>query len=237
MYFELTSSYDRLKKISFILEKATLGLGKMPLNTTDLDSVQFPTNASNDEGQPLLDRMEQGATDAVSLDEANRFFLTALDEELEKIKEFYAAKEIELLEELQKLTMDIHKIERQEESYLNSLWNPESTVQNQERLSLTRPRSLAALPTLSPTEKITTRAVDEWDEHETNSESNLQAAATTPHPGFLPYLIWSSGSLKVQRQILIKRATSLYVLLSELLNYVEINQNGFSKCLKKYEKV
>ncbi|KAL2913529.1 low-affinity phosphate transporter [Polyrhizophydium stewartii] len=56
-------------------------------------------------------------------------------------------------------------------------------------------------------------------------------------PGYLPILIWSSKGLRNHRQKFQKRAIGLFVVLCELRDYVEIHETGFSKVLKKYEKV
>ena len=58
-----------------------------------------------------------------------------------------------------------------------------------------------------------------------------------PQPSFLPYLIWNSASLKHPKSLLVKQLVDIYVTLSELKSFVELNQTGFGKVLKKYEKV
>ncbi|KAJ3309189.1 low-affinity phosphate transporter [Boothiomyces sp. JEL0838] len=237
-------AYSRLKKTIYVLEKAVLGLGSIPHTETDLEVLisnpeldqdtgdeltnNSVANISNhvDEAQPLLENAK------LSVEEANRFFCTVLDRELAKIVDFYTKKEGnfafdlrlnlsklgELLLELHEMTNEITRQERQEESYLHNLWQQESRI----------------LESSSAT-KQTPRAIDSFDhENEIAIDTPRQAV---PRPGFLPYLIWSSGSLKHMRQQFSKRLTNMYLVLSELKDYVEINETGFQKVLKKYEKV
>ncbi|KAI8896582.1 SPX domain-containing protein, partial [Globomyces pollinis-pini] len=228
-------AYSRLKKITYILEKATLGLGKLPATTNDLEdmimspSVQSPNlrPTTDPEAQPLLDN--SGVHETLSIDEANKFFCACLDQELEKIKSFYSRKETEILKSLNNMTADITKSERQEETYLHSLWKQESSG------------NLAISPINTRTPN-TRGALDSWDEQPNSSSNNPDEivevdSVNIPRPGFLPYLIWSSGSLKHHRQQFLKQAINLFVVFCELKDYVEINETGFSKVLKKYEKV
>ena len=50
-------------------------------------------------------------------------------------------------------------------------------------------------------------------------------------------VIWGSKGLKQHRQRFHKRLSDAFVLLCELRDYVELNYTGFSKIVKKYDKV
>jgi hypothetical protein len=190
----------------------------------------------NDENAPLLDStaVDVSAPECVTIDEANRFFTAVLDMELEKIKTFYEKKETEFYNMLQQLTIEIHKVERKEESYLSSLWNSPigGTLNNPNHIRSREPSNDMTANNVKQDVSSGIRALDSWDEQRAGETS-----ANSTIPGFLPYLIWSSGSLKNQRLGFIRRATSLYVYLCELQTYVEMNETGFYKTLKKYEKV
>ncbi|CAG8825681.1 19734_t:CDS:1, partial [Gigaspora rosea] len=54
--------------------------------------------------------------------------------------------------------------------------------------------------------------------------------------GRLPYM-WGPPSIEERRIHLKKRTVELFVWLSELKSYSSLNKTGFSKILKKYDKV
>ena len=350
--------YSRLKKITYVLEKAVLGLGNIPLSTGELEEMvvlqenilsdsileQSPkshsageakqedleaslhldhdeNHAESDEKTPLLLKPStisgpslsgnqskhlrtgsaSGSATAVagglSIEKANTFFCLALDAELDKICAFYRDKEYELIEALHVITLEITKQERNEESYLHSLWstsnayhtipqgnitaggsigplpsnftsahtpttlgsmnNNQSLRLNSNNLTINPLSSTEGPPLLSPGMKHTEatsstgpRALDIYDDpanlqsyHSHNSEIGTFngelhiGRVLQPQPSFLPYLIWSSPSLKHTKNALTKRLTHTFVLLCDLRDYVDINETGFSKVLKKYEKV
>ena len=236
-----------------MLEKATLGLGIIPGTTADLENylqenintrsssplpiIQHNSSADADEmNAPLLEGQQTTNHPKVSLEDTNRYFMSILDQELDKICSFYYKMEGNLLKDLRALAFDITKAERQEESYLHSLWNNENS-------SPVMPRQNRSSPELEPNSKpnaVVTSALDHFDAPSMDSRqlSNPHSPSLDlPMPGFLPYLIWSSASLKAQAETLSKRAVEVYVHLSELRDFVDINETGFGKVLKKYEKV
>jgi phosphate transporter len=222
-----------LKKITYILEKATLGLGDIPKDRNDLEAALVASPALNphssavnnqqdDVEAPLLNSESH---EVVSIEDANKFFISAVDEELEKIVKFYTKKEADVFQDLQKILTDISNAERQEETYLHSLWRDFPFMQP-------RQESSTAIE-----KKSATSALDSWDQKLSSPTIEPRSSVDISLPGFLPYLIWSSNSLKSHRNQFSKRVTNLFVILCELCDYVEINETGFSKVLKKYEKV
>jgi phosphate transporter len=214
-----------------------LGLGTIPANKNDLEAALVASPAihptetlstTGTENEPLLNPFGR-VHEMVGMDIANQYFTTALDEELEKIKAFYSKTEKELVDELFRLITEITNVERQEETYLHSLWRetPRDVPEQIDTLSSRRVN-------------VGVSALDSWDTRIVNNVENERPVSTTidtSRPGFLPYLMWSSNSLSVIRQQFIKKVTGLFVTFCELQNYVEINKTGFSKVLKKFEKV
>ncbi|KAH6585111.1 hypothetical protein BASA61_007082 [Batrachochytrium salamandrivorans] len=327
-------AYSHLKKLIYAIEKATLGLAQLPADHHDIDNgppstvrtrpsdsaVPSHEMGTDDEDQPtastplILPPTDSPRThDKLSLSEANEFFQRALDEELDKIKNFYANKESDLRSDVQSLVDEIKSVEKYEESYLAGLSGSfESTT-------LPNPRFVSpalALPTLdssshdlpgglsgpsvvglgggsttttlaflesaaaggrcSPTSSTSDLSTEELPHtkvpvlkrsstvgpvytqpnestplhftsgaegsgrHRSYSVNVDDASGFTPdstRPGYLPFLIWSSKGLRNHRQRFQKRAVGLFVLLCELRDYVDIHETGFSKVLKKYEKV
>jgi hypothetical protein len=215
-----------------------LGLGDIPKTRTDLEAALVASPAQNpeverqssfrgdSESQPLLPH------EAVSMDDANKYFIAALDEELEKINKFYTKKEADLFHDLQKIITDISNAERQEETYLHSLWRDSPALKpaaaESSRAAEKKPMTPGTNSALDSWDRPTSSAIDVEEPH---------SAVDITLPGFLPYLIWSSNSLKAHRNQFSKRVTHLFVVLCELRDYVEINETGFGKVLKKYEKV
>ncbi|KNC96220.1 divalent anion:Na+ symporter (DASS) family transporter [Spizellomyces punctatus DAOM BR117] len=65
----------------------------------------------------------------------------------------------------------------------------------------------------------------------------IDEAGGSPSTEHVSSLVWSLKSLKGMRNKFTKRATDLFIALCELKDYVELNYTGFSKILKKYDKV
>ncbi|KAJ3366326.1 low-affinity phosphate transporter, partial [Kappamyces sp. JEL0680] len=208
----------------------------------------------DNETQPLLQALGRassvpGAPRVMSLDEANNFFTLSLDKELEKICDFYKEMETDLLDQLYQVTVEIKKQERQEENYLHSLWA--SGLESSRDPATIRPSRIVDPPSgitprnmESATSSINSNgpprsaALDAFDNAMTDEISpETPGRILLPQPSFLPYLIWSSPSLKHSKSLFIKQLTEIFVNLSELKGYVDINQTGFGKVLKKYEKV
>ncbi len=149
----------------------------------------------------------------LSLEEANTYFTTALDEETTKILDFYTKKEAELLMNTRAEFNDIRNIEKAEETHLMSL--------QQDNVQL----DASSVPQVASSSA---------------NETALEFTAlgvNSMNSSFLATLMWSSEGLKKQKSVHAKNIVELYVAMSELQEYVDINQTGFSKVLKKYEKV
>ncbi|KAH6568582.1 hypothetical protein BASA62_005379 [Batrachochytrium salamandrivorans] len=299
-------AYSHLKKLIYAIEKATLGLAQLPADHHDIDNGP-PSTVRTRPSDSAVPSHEMGT------DDEDQPYRRALDEELDKIKNFYANKESDLRSDVQSLVDEIKSVEKYEESYLAGLSGSfESTT-------LPNPRFVSpalALPTLdssshdlpgglsgpsvvglgggsttttlaflesaaaggrcSPTSSTSDLSTEELPHtkvpvlkrsstvgpvytqpnestplhftsgaegsgrHRSYSVNVDDASGFTPdstRPGYLPFLIWSSKGLRNHRQRFQKRAVGLFVLLCELRDYVDIHETGFSKVLKKYEKV
>ncbi|KAJ8326874.1 hypothetical protein BDV3_001507 [Batrachochytrium dendrobatidis] len=327
-------AYSHLKKLIYAIEKATLGLDQLPVDHHDLENGTLPPahiyqgasletpqadsirDEAPSEQTPLLPAGMESVTAVgkLSLQDANDFFERALDEELDKIKNFYTEKELDLLADVQALINEIRSVEKYEESYLVGLSDAFDSSQvpslhlmspalpppqvglesvREEPLSYSiacgsNPSAASATTTMaflgstvdatktSPTSSASESMMEDLSQskpslikrattigpilHSSNPNISLQSSVSpnatdrrrvysenfddaigmTPdasRPGYLTFLIWSSKGLRNHRQRFQKRVIGLFVVLCELRDYVDIHETGFSKVLKKYEKV
>ncbi|KAJ3101836.1 low-affinity phosphate transporter [Phlyctochytrium planicorne] len=254
----------------YLLEKAKLGLVSLPPSYREVDpSIFLPSNLpqtptqSHDESTPLLGsgpiRRNSNPIPTLpppSKEHMERFFTEALDDQLEKIVNFYGRKEKEFVTEALMFSGEVSQYEGFDDIRSHPLGNGNGGGEGYQRR--------LPIPSFDP--------VDE-SEGESSSSSypvaprtpvdpkgkgGIRRSNTTPDhigvvtsPGSLSsssaYLLggsgsrnetfWSRPSHKVQRLKFKKQATGIYVSLHDLNEYRELNHTGFSKILKKYEKV
>ncbi|KAK9461407.1 SPX domain-containing protein [Lipomyces oligophaga] len=142
-------------------------------------------------------------------------FKRALDEELEKICGFYVEKERELIAQLHSLQQDTYEFS-------------ENTAADEGAASSSSGSSITAHHQMSDVESVTTAA--------TPVVSNDKADKLGDDLS-LNEFGQEFNEITDMKITLKKRTTSLYVALSELKSYVQLNRMGFGKALKKYTKV
>ncbi|KAI9222232.1 Sodium:sulfate symporter transmembrane region-domain-containing protein [Blastocladiella britannica] len=73
-----------------------------------------------------------------------------------------------------------------------------------------------------------------------NTASNAaaaQAVVSGQHLAYNPHSVWARRSMQALRLRFARRAIDLYVSLSDLRDFVQLNATGFGKVLKKFDKV
>ncbi|KAM5348572.1 hypothetical protein ACJ41O_008396 [Fusarium nematophilum] len=224
-------AYSNLKKLIYQLEKSA-----------------HQARAGDAESRPLINH-----------EDPEEVFARALGIELEKICSFYVSKEGELLEEATQLLRDVGDESAVEDhAYLRRLStssgnrardrsnfrsrspqsrssdNEDSGSDEDETTGLTRRRSSGArrrtLPNILKPPSNDMNASTEFGysgtrRHSTNADDYGDQA-----------LMFSSG-LFSSGIMLKKRIISLYVSLCELKSYIQLNRTGFSKVLKKFDKI
>lgn len=197
-----------------------LGVSRLPSSPHDIEEG---------ESSPLIEEAAQPLLAQVSPEDANAFFIRALDEQLEKISNFYTRKEREILAEVDSLIGDVMNVEEHEAERRNldlGTAGPSSL-----RIVVEEPAGFAPGSSVpSPRHSTWPRRPGSTPTSEVEDSSRLVGE-------YIPSLIWSSRSLKQQRHKFTKRATEIFILTCELKDYVELNYTGFSKILKKYDKV
>ncbi|KAK9761453.1 low-affinity phosphate transporter, partial [Basidiobolus ranarum] len=161
-------------------------------------------------------------------------FLTALDMQLEKVFDFYIQQETELyarLDELEQVVAAEHSINRSasmgpmRKSVHSPLENLDSTLYLLNEKPSEKPSEKSApmvepdleQPIVRPRRKSTTRI---------SFESRLSRQTTRDSRVYVEQLV------DLRSQLI-----SLFVSLSELESYIELNRTAFEKILKKYDKL
>lgn len=202
-------NYDSLKKLIFQLEKERVD---------DINANEDPEKAN--------EHREDG--------EAR--FLTALDKQLEKVFDFYTQKESELYSMLDQLEAEIQGNRsisdgdssfRRRKSSLSPLENIDSTYhlpnskeinEKDEDTPVTKLEQIAPQRRASRSSRISRRL----------SRVSFESRLSMDNEG--DFLVEQLSDLRSQLIL-------LYISLSELESYIELNRTAFEKILKKYDKV
>ncbi|KAI8374091.1 SPX domain-containing protein [Choanephora cucurbitarum] len=145
-------------------------------------------------------------------------FLTALDIQLEKVFDFYTQKESELYTLLDQL----------ESEFANrNLNDHQSTVHKQ---------TLTPLEDIDSTRHLAHRATSDYPEEKYDS---ITAQRRHSHQSFESRMSMDHSDHDLVEQLSDMRSQLilLYISLSELESYVELNRTAFEKILKKHDKV
>ncbi|KAI9295894.1 SPX-domain-containing protein [Neoconidiobolus thromboides FSU 785] len=227
-------AYSNLKKLIYQIEK-------------DLFSRSSPTGECNelDETCTLL-----GANTI-----ANKSFMPALDEELKKIINFYTKKETDLYTSVEKLCHkafilesrcnDIDSSHLIEEGIGTQQSNSPDLIDIESEGAILQSSVLTGSPSnsdLKPSplnrsnnKNLKHRSISfyETPKKDTNILNSIERRLSTGGNDKMNMDI----SFEEEAIVLTKKVIEHFVLLTELKNYVVLNYTGFSKILKKYDKV
>ncbi|EEQ39129.1 SPX domain family protein [Clavispora lusitaniae] len=230
-------SYTTLKKLIYSLQRESLRRQK-----DDLESSHLISNESSSSKDPSV------------------VFVAALDAELKKIDEFYQSQEAFVFQDIDDLMRDIDVFENDVENVGNNEqrdllgfdlrhYKSNSTAPRRKRAS-DASGELTTFVTDPETEYTQDDDYEEGDNvHNTESNSDaLRKTKSSEYPlrsqksqawdqlessvRLPPQLILLSET----RVLLRKRIINMYTTISELKSYVELNQTGFKKALKKFDK-
>ncbi|CAG8433097.1 7768_t:CDS:2, partial [Ambispora gerdemannii] len=220
--------YSILKKLIYQIEKDIISTST--LTQGDAEIAQQPTEETF-----LLDAKTR----------SNTIFIPALDKELEKITTFYVNKEKELFQETEKILADVAYIESFEDTlpinipsrqqFSRSFDSSDSLTQMWKKPSRQQNSSGSVGSFLSSDD----------DEHGANDEANLLEISYHHNPRNSQltedeqriYNFRSNPLIEAERIRIKKHTIELYVKLSGLKSFVNLNYTGFSKILKKYDKI
>ncbi|KAI8621371.1 SPX domain-containing protein [Chytriomyces sp. MP71] len=169
------------------------------------------------------------------------FFIEPLDDQLAKIERFYAAKKAQNMEKIQDLVDNIAIVEGFDSSPSMGA-GPSGIGMSSASSSTPSPRApLQNLPqaanAATPRRKSSRRSMSGSMVSNSDSETSGWGggaasiiSTASGHPNSIAYNFWNRPINKTQRAQFRTQAAQLYAELKEL-------QDGFSKILKKYEKV
>ncbi|KAL2265358.1 hypothetical protein VTJ83DRAFT_6458 [Remersonia thermophila] len=220
-------AYSALKKIIYQLEKAV---------------HHIPSGDA--ESRPLIQHEDPEAV-----------FTRALDVELEKITSFYVLKEKELFEEVDQLLKDAAEFEEAAGDDRRPPTHASERAPSEDAGRFARVRSRSVRSTRS--RQSTEDGIDDSDD-EGNEQTGLTSSRRRRRS--LPSAMMASTDLTASTDftrrhslfyddyaeqavlfssgiMLKKRMINLYVQLCELKSYVQLNRTGFSKVLKKFDKI
>ncbi|KAJ3410301.1 low-affinity phosphate transporter [Chytridiales sp. JEL 0842] len=242
-------AYSNLKKWVYLVEKAKLGLVTLPASYKEVDPNLFvqsavapsprPPPVALDEESPLLGGMHPNAPSQAYLE---AFFREALDDQLDKILQFYQKKENELLQDVDNLLGDITMYEgfdtrrgvNAEASGSSASASQPSGLRVEISSGSARTQSEGGILPTSRTPKKRPTILSPG-----TATGGLSPTSPTRNVSIntVSYGFWGRSEHKSQRTKFKKQITGLFVALSELDDYRELNHTGFSKILKKFEKV
>ncbi|KAJ3023248.1 low-affinity phosphate transporter [Thoreauomyces humboldtii] len=224
-------AYSQLKKAIYAIEKALLGVEQLPASPRDIEADSF------DENSPLIDT-QRGTVSKLSPEDGTAFFSRALDDQLEKINAFYTRKEDLIKGEVAAFVAEVRALEEIE----GARWDLESVnVENEGPAESISHRTSEEPTPSSPRESSGPSASNvrgTWPRRMNSVPAGGKpVVGRRPVSGDSGSQLWASRNMKQNRQRFGKKATDLFILLSELKDYVDLNYTGFSKIIKKYDKV
>ncbi|RMZ85145.1 hypothetical protein DV738_g269, partial [Chaetothyriales sp. CBS 135597] len=218
-------SYSNLKKLIYTLEKQ--------IN-------RQPDEAGSEENQALLGgRLDPDTT-----------FRQMLDSELDRVCTFYRLKELEIYGEIEQLKQDVEAYEeeaqgldmdevveienrRRSQQRSKPFFDPRASSMDQLKMAKTAKRRALSMDPMSSAEDLhdlRDLRASLTSQMGLRRRPSLAMELEANEPGQLSGLYDSGISLK-------KRIVSLYVSLCELKSFIQLNQTGFKKATKKYDKV
>lgn len=229
-------AYSQLKKLIYSLQKDKL------YSNNKHHSVQ--PHGTNDESLPLLSDASPDDQFYISK------FVAALNQELKKIDKFYISQETGLIANYNELKDDVTELENSNKA--NQLFNHQQQHQQQQHQSQNvvrsrksksqqRQRRFSSVSSTDSNPSLTDMSIDSAPvirtqvSNTTNNANSLQNLASTSMSLSNTNSVYLSP-ITQHRLSLKKRLISVYTQLSELKDFIELNQTGFSKICKKFDK-
>lgn len=225
-------AYTTLKKLIYSLQRDSLRA------RSDLESAHLISNESRAEEEP------------------STVFLAALDSELKKVDEFYQMQESFIFSGIEELIVDIENFESEiDGNNIGRQGDLDAFALNRTKLNNIGAPDSSFDHYQTDTDRELQDEFENGEDSEEERGRKNSGTAITHRKSIDNYLkspktptIWNnlnnySSNLPPQllllsenRVILRKRIIGLFTTLSELKSYIDLNQTGFKKALKKFDK-
>jgi phosphate transporter len=206
-------------------------------------------------GSGIIDSEQSPLLSGASDEDYDRRISLALERELEKICSFYQLKELEIYGELNSILKDEAAYEAEQNDLEDGNAGPSNTSPTRRRsnslfdkFSIGKLRRTSTLGQSSrdaddsdeDDERAAlrlTRSVDMSKGNHDDLRSDFRSSRRRTSFGFDDYNDMSFSVLYDSGITLKKRLISVYVQLCELRSFIQLNRTGFTKVLKKYDKI
>lgn len=251
---ELSDMKKGLEEEHVIAVNDSPEIPKQTKNSKNLLSV-FSKKYKNNNGdlEAMNDTIEELTPENSSvlnkdLEQIQDEFIERLTKELNKIDQFFSSKEIEFTSRFNALMSDIEKIRKQRgnsrpTSRSNSFAAKSTrTLSNQTQIrtystSSANPGATTAFAMNGIIEENPFSDEDDEDDYEYNSFNNDADSANGSNE-FSALLNSDDFNIKSQKRAILKKALiNVYVDISQLRSFSELNKIGFTKIVKKFDKV
>lgn len=226
-------AYSQLKKLIYALQKEKL------YSSGSSDNL---TVASN-ETQPLLEVRDDENGSYI------RRFVQALDYEVKKIEKFFLSQETGLIANYNELKDDVKEYEQElssanflvpAQSYAGGGGPPTNNVRRRRLSSTSSVESNNSLPpSIDSAPALTSGMVHSQTQDNENvlagGINTQKSRESTLNNNSVSYYDPMNSQLQ-HKVTLKKRLVMIFTQLSELKDYIELNQTGFSKICKKFDK-
>ncbi|KAJ1561814.1 low-affinity phosphate transporter [Nowakowskiella sp. JEL0078] len=234
-WYDFYIAYPQLKKLLYHLEREELEYKRKQRSSYTL-SVNILTygDSEYDPREPLISDL--------SPQESKNKFVEALNVQLEKIVDFYREKIDEFSTQFANLEHEIQSrtprtpllptLNHITESELDFAYLSNTPTQKSSKDS----KKSGQTPQLNLFSFSDTAATTSTHSNQEQSSIRSEDMITTDQEHLARF--WSqSKELKEKRQLYKKELSNIFIVLSELKEYVNLNRVGFGKILKKFDKV
>lgn len=250
---EQTFELDDLKKANNTVKVRSEGVENV-LSTVDTSSPEYSQNKISNKFKNVFAKksknqdLESGIETISTNSDINKItiycedvFLKRLALELEKIDTFFVRKQNEFYGRFSALMNDIEKVKQR--SYSQSMGGPKvvRTLSNQTILRSDSVHTNAAASTAFAMNGIIEEnpfSDDDDEEEDEEDEANNSLSGVHSNKEYSALLSYDDFNIKTQKKAILKKALiNIYVDLSQLRSFSELNKIGFTKIVKKFDKV
>ncbi|KAL3230561.1 Low-affinity phosphate transporter PHO91 [Nakaseomyces bracarensis] len=226
-------AYSQLKKLIYALQKEKL------YSSGSSDTL----TVGSEETQPLLDVRDDENSSYI------RRFVQALDYEVKKIEKFFLSQETGLIANYNELKDDVKEYEQElssanflvpAQSYTGGAGGAGSRPVRRRRLSSAssvESNNSGLPPSVDSAPALTSGMIHSQAQENEQGIDTLKSRSSTVNINSMNYSSFDPMNSQLQHKVTLKkRLVMIFTQLSELKDFIELNQTGFSKICKKFDK-